>query len=92
MPSAPGTPTATVTGSTVALDWTSPSTGLPIRGYILEAGSGRGLSDLAVVNVGLVTSYTVRGVAAGTYYVRVRAVNDAGTGPPSSDATVVVPR
>ena len=38
--------------------------------------------------VGSVTSVSFPGVAAGTYFVRVRATNAAGSGPASDDVTV----
>ena len=49
-----------------------------------------GLSNGARVAIGPATSFATGGVGRGTYYVRVRAVNGAGSGPPSADATVVV--
>ncbi len=45
VPTAPANLTVQVTGSTVSLVWT-PSTG-EVLGYLLEAGSGSGLSDKA---------------------------------------------
>jgi hypothetical protein len=89
----PGEPddlTAVVNGSAVTFSWMAPATGGPAGAYILEAGSGPGLSDLARVPVNG-TSLTAPNVAAGTYFVRVRAVNNAGMGDASSEIQVVVP-
>ena len=51
----------------------------------------RGWPNAALVTLGTAPAYSVGGVPRGTYYVRVRAMNPAGVGPPSGDATVTVP-
>jgi hypothetical protein len=89
-PGAPDELTATVNGSAVTFSWMAPLTGGPAGAYILEAGSGPGLSDLARVPVNG-TTLTAPNVPAGTYFVRVRAVNNAGTGDTSAEVQVVVP-
>ena len=45
------------------------------------------MSNLAVINVGAATSASGE-VPPGTYYVRVRAVNGGGHGPPSNEILV----
>jgi hypothetical protein len=90
LPGPPGEPVPAVSGSNVSLAWTAPANGDTPTGYLLEAGTSPGLSNLARVTTGPATSFATSGVGPGTYYVRVRAVNGAGTGPPSADATVVV--
>ena len=88
-PGAPGTPSvATNSGGTVVLTWTA-ATGSPTA-YILEAGSAFGLSNLAIVDVGSVTTLTATGVGTGTYYVRVKARNACGTSAASGELTLVV--
>jgi len=91
--SAPGAPaefTTSVSGSTVTLRWNAAS-GNPTT-YVVEAGSGPGLSDLANSDLGSpATSYVASGVGRGTYYVRMRAKNACGVGPVSNEAIVVVP-
>jgi hypothetical protein len=91
LPGAPGAPTVTVNGSTVSLAWTAPTTGDAPTGYVLEAGTAPNLANAARVVLGATPSFSTGGVPRGTYYVRVRAVNAAGVGPASADATVVVP-
>jgi peptidyl-Asp metalloendopeptidase len=89
-PSAPIALTSTVTGSTVALTWRPPASGTA-TGYAIEAGSSAGAADLANVATGsTATAFTAEGVAAGTYYVRVRATNGSRTGDASNEVTIVV--
>jgi glucose/arabinose dehydrogenase len=57
--------------------------------YVVEAGSAPGLANLAVIPV---AGLSVSGaVPPGTYHVRVRAVTECGTTPPSSEIVVAVP-
>jgi hypothetical protein len=90
---APGAPlnlASTVIGRDVSFSWSAPATGSPPSGYVLEAGSAPGLTDLALLPLGAVSSFATTGVPPGTYYVRVRAMNAAGTGPPSAEIAVEV--
>ena len=91
-PQAPRSPAATVSGSTVNLSWFAPPNGLsgPVTGYILEAGSAPGLSNLVVAPLGPGTMLSVSDVPAGTYYVRLRAVNALGVSAVSGEIIVVV--
>jgi len=76
----------TVSGSTVTLNWVSP--GGDVTGYILEAGSSPGATDLLnMMTPG--TSFTGN-APVGTFYVRVRAVNGCGTGLASNEVSVTV--
>lgn len=91
-PAVPGTPQnvlASSSGGVVAITWSAANTGGAATGYVLEAGSGPGLANLASVPV-TGTSFTTAGVPAGTYYIRVRGVNSIGTGPASADVQLVV--
>jgi hypothetical protein len=85
-PRAPTSLTSTGTG-TVNLRWTAPS-GPPATGYVIEAGTAPGRSDLGVLQVGNVTSFTAPAPPPGTYYVRVRAINGRGAGQPSNEVVV----
>ena len=89
----PGVPTAlsaTVSGSTVTLQWNAPSSGTATS-YVLEAGSVAGASNAARADTGnSATTLVVPNVPAGVYYVRVRAANAAGLGGTSNEIVVVV--
>jgi hypothetical protein len=88
VPSAPGNLVASVGGTTVSFNWTAAP---GATGYLLEAGSAPGSSNLASVPVpGTVPSYVAFGVPSGVYYVRVRAVDASGTSSPSNEVTVSV--
>ncbi len=89
-PGAPRAPTNLASpgsGSTVTLQWTAPSGPAP-TGYVIEAGTAPGRSDLGVLQVGNVTSFTAPAPPPGTYYVRVRAINARGAGQPSNEVVV----
>src|SRR5207244_2634108 len=84
-PGAPANFSATVTGSTVVLNWTAPVGGDAPTSYSVQAGSTNGASDLANVDTGTTaTTLTELNVPAGTYFVRIRANNSAGQSTPSN--------
>ena len=88
----PGTPTglgASVAGSTVTITWTAPATGSAPTSYQLRAGSAPGASNYGGLNAAG-TALVVPNVPNGVYYIRVVALNAAGTGAPSSDYVVTV--
>jgi hypothetical protein len=90
---APGAPvglTRTVVGNQVTLTWSAPVTGCPASGFVIQAGSVPGASNLAVINVGATTTLSVA-APAGTYHVRVVATNAAGGSVASNEVIVVVP-
>lgn len=88
-PGAPGGLAHQVSGSKVTLTW-QPAAGA-VTGYALEAGSLPGLADIVVAPLGNVLSFVADGVPPGTYYVRIRAANPTGQGPPSNEVVVTVP-
>ncbi len=88
----PGAPTLRATVSAdrvITLSWSAPQTGGAPTSYVLEAGAAQGLNQLSG-DVGATTSLVIPGVPPGTYYLRARARNAAGVGPPSADVRVVV--
>jgi hypothetical protein len=87
VPQAPAGLHVTVSGHTVSLSWDA----MEHAGeYEVEAGSRSGLRDLARFRTGGPAQMSVRNVPSGTYYVRVRAGNAAGTSAPSNEAILVV--
>ena len=81
---------ATITGSTITFTWALPPLGLAGVSFVLEAGTASGLTNIASLPIGTATSFTVNGVPAGTYYVRVRSVHASGTSAPTPDIAVTV--
>jgi hypothetical protein len=80
----------TVTGTTVRLDW-EPPPGEAVSGFLLEAGTAQGLSNI-VSGLPLpasARSFTATNVPNGVYYVRVRGTGGP-LGPPSADVVVRV--
>ena len=91
-PSPPNAPTnlgANVHISLVTLTWAPPSEGCAPTGYVVQAGSAAGLSDLAVFNVVGVTTLPVS-APAGAYFVRVIAVNSYGGSSGTSNELLVL--
>ena len=86
---------AQVRNSNVVLTWRAGGNTTPDL-YRIEAGSGSGLVDLAIVNLpwsaerGLDAHFAAAGVAPGTYYVRVRAMYGSVVGLPSNEIVVHV--
>ena len=87
-PDAPGTLSGAANGSLVTLNWGAAS-GCPPTSYSLQAGTAPGLSDIAVLNVGLQTGFAAN-APPGTYWVRVVAANPYGVSPPSNEISVTV--
>ncbi len=89
----PGRPAqfgAWFSGRTVIVSWAAPVTGDPVTNYVIEGGSAPGLADYGTVHLGAVTSFTVPGVPDGTFWLRLRGTNGAGTGPNAPDLALVM--
>ena len=89
-PSAPGTPTATATGSTaISLTWPAATDNVAVTGYRVERCTGASCTTFVQVAIPTGTSYSNSGLAAGTTYrYRVRASDAAGNlGPYSAIAS-----
>ena len=81
VPAAPTGLIANVADDFVTLMWHAPPG--PVTRYLLEVGTGRGLTDVGVFPIGT-TGLQVSG-ASGTYYFRVRAENACGVGPATEE-------
>jgi predicted phage tail protein len=77
--------------ATVNLSWTPATSGGPASRYVLDAGTASGVYNLGSILLNSpATTAAVGNVPAGTYFVRVRAQNAAGTSGPSPEAQVTV--
>lgn len=63
---------------------------LRVDHYVLQAGSGPGLSNLFVGDLGSTLTLPAPGVPHGVYYVRVIAKNACGSSGVSNEIVVVV--
>lgn len=89
LPEAPTSLTGSVTNRVLTLTWQAPVTGGTASGYVIEAGTATGLSDIASVPTGSSASvWSYSGVPDGRYYLRVRAQNLIGVGPASNEIQV----
>jgi Concanavalin A-like lectin/glucanases superfamily/Domain of unknown function (DUF1929)/Bacterial Ig domain len=92
---APTAPTglAAVGGTgAAALSWTAATDNLSVTGYRVYRSATAGFTPAAANQIGVATgtSYTDSGVAAGTWYYRVSAVDGAGNvGPASAEASAL---
>ncbi len=89
VPNPPTGLAAVVAGNVVSLSWTPPTSGGTPAGFQVEGGAATGAVD-AVVNTA-VPALVVPGTPRGTYYVRVRSFNAAGSGSATAEVTVTVP-
>ena len=80
---------AFMSGGLLTLTWAAPTTGGVPTGYVVEAGSATGLSNIATVPVSA-RSFTFEPVPNGFYFLRVRARNASGVGAPSVEQMIVI--
>ncbi|MFG1617883.1 LamG-like jellyroll fold domain-containing protein [Nonomuraea wenchangensis] len=95
-PTAPGSLAATGGPGSAQLTWTASTDNVGVTGYTIHRSTTPGFAPSAANQVGSVTAttFTEGGLAAGTYYYRVRAADAAGNLSPSSNevsATVTAP-
>ncbi|WP_353951237.1 peroxidase family protein [Knoellia sp. S7-12] len=91
LPTAPGTPVATVGNLSAGLTWTAPTNdgGSPITGYQVRVSTGTTLVRLVNLT-GTATSTTVTGLTNGTAYnFRIRAVTAVGLGAVSAPSNTI---
>ena len=89
----PGPPqsfTANVANIIVSLLWGAPLTGTPPFTYIIEAGSGSGQANLAVLPTGSSATQFSTAAPSGTYFIRLRAQNACGVSGVSTEQVVTV--
>jgi hypothetical protein len=88
-PAAPTGLTAFMAGDKITMTWTPALGGGPATGYVVEAGSSSGASNLATVNT-TGASFTFSPVPNGFYFLRVRARNATGVSLPSAEVMLIV--
>ena len=84
-PAAPVNLRFTQAGSVVTLDWDAT---VGASDYIIEVGSAPGASNLLVTP--LMGAPVSASAPPGSYYVRIRARNGCGAGPPSNEVAIVI--
>jgi len=89
-PGAPGNFTVVKTATSMTLTWTAPTTGGAVTGYTLELGIASGVTN-ASYPLTAATTVTTPALPRGTYFMRIKAKNAAGTGAPSNEVKLVVP-
>jgi hypothetical protein len=80
--------TTAVAGNEVTLAWRASPQSVVTR-YVLRAGAASGASNLATLDVGLVTSVVVS-APTGAFFLTLAAVNDCGTSVASEEAVAAV--
>ena len=92
-PSAPGTLTATATGSTINLSWGAATDNVAVSRYNLHRGTTSGFTPTAANRIAQPTglSYADTGLAPGSYFYKLTAEDAAGNiGPLTNTATATV--
>ncbi|MCC7179968.1 MAG: carboxypeptidase regulatory-like domain-containing protein [Acidobacteria bacterium] len=89
LPDAPTNVQAFMQDGLLTMTWLQPPRGGPATGYVVEAGSASGLTNIGRVAVSG-RSLTFPNVPQGFYVLRVRATNAGGTSAPSAEVMVVV--
>lgn len=93
-PSPPSAPTLNApvkAGASVTLSWTPGATGgVPTSYELVVAATSGGAAIMAPVTL-TGTSQTFGPVPAGTYFLRLRALNAAGTSPASNEVVLTMP-
>ena len=77
-----------VAGRRVTLSWTAVA---GANDYVVEAGSSLGSANVGRIQTAGALQFTVDNVPSGTYFVRVRPMNDVGFGAASADQIIIVP-
>lgn len=86
-PSAPGNLQSVAAGSSVGLAWRNTFAGGAPTSLVLDVTG----SATTSIPLGLAESASFTGVPAGTYTLRLRAMNAAGTSVPSNSVTITFP-
>ena len=88
-PAPPTNLVAWMSDGRLTMTWTAPTIGAAPTGYVLEAGSAVGLSNLAVVDVAT-RSFTFDPIPSGFFFLRVRSKVGASVSAPTPDVMINV--
>jgi hypothetical protein len=88
LPDAPTNLSAFVSGSLLTMTWNPPLGGGPPSGYIVEAGTASGASNVASLPVAN-PRFTYTPVPSGYFFLRVRSRNAAGVSVASPEVMIV---
>jgi hypothetical protein len=89
IPAPPTGLTGTVSTYATTFAWTPAAAGSAATSFVLEAGTSSGATDVMVFDtLSAGTTFVSPGLPNGTYFVRVRARNAAGTSAPSNEIIV----
>ncbi|MGD9902375.1 MAG: Ig-like domain-containing protein [Vicinamibacterales bacterium] len=90
VPGAPQNLMAVTARNTVFFTWQAPATatGEPVQTYVLEAGGSPGAPTISLP-LGNVLAFSAT-VPDAAYFVRLRAVTPAGSGPPSNEVQIAL--
>jgi hypothetical protein len=90
VPGAPRNLSGSVSGTSATLAWQPPASGGVVTTYVVEAGYSTGTTALSVATGSTATGTTFTDIPSGRYYIRIRARNSIGTGPPSNEISLAV--
>lgn len=90
-PPAPTNLATYLNGTTAVISWDAGVGGGSTSGYILQAGTAPGASNLGQFPFSAGTTSLAVPVGVGTYYLRVYAANQGGLSGVSNEATLVMP-
>ena len=88
VPGPPGRPDVSNGIGGVLIEWNSPRGGGIAQSYLLEAGLSPGTTIVSIPVTGF--GHVAAGVPPGRYFLRIRGINAAGTGPASTERELVV--
>lgn len=90
LPGRPAPPSTFTIGNLLAILWGPPAVGGAPIDWIVEVGTGPGLTNIAAIHTNDDDpEFEYMNAPAGLYYVRVRAVSAAGVGPASEEVAFV---
>jgi len=90
LPGPPAQQAPVVSGNTVLLSWTAPTTGGPVDRYLVAAGSTPGTANLAIIDTGAAATMLSTFAPNGVYFVRIGARNPCGIGAASNEVSFTV--